>query len=99
MATKKNNKKKSAKENERMRKERISGSDNGRTMRTRVVKDKKKYTRKTKHKKNEKSADEAFEDFAKDLKKMGINIFYRDTWIEKRTRGLTARDKKMLEDC
>ena len=41
-----------------------------------------------------------FEDFAKDLKKMGINIFYRDTWIEKRVRGgLTARDKKMLEDC
>lgn len=39
-----------AKENERMRKERIAGSDNGRTMRTRVVKDKKKYTRKTKHK-------------------------------------------------
>lgn len=49
MANKK--KKNSAKENERMRKERISGSDNGRTMRTRVVKDKKKYTRKTKHKK------------------------------------------------
>ena len=39
-----------AKENERMRKERIAGSNNGRTMRTRVVKDKKKYTRKTKHK-------------------------------------------------
>lgn len=39
-----------AKENKRMRKERIAGSDNGRTMRTRVVKDKKKYTRKTKHK-------------------------------------------------
>lgn len=48
MANKK--KKNSAKENERMRKERIAGSDNGRTMRTRVVKDKKKYTRKTKHK-------------------------------------------------
>lgn len=48
MANKK--KKNSAKENERMRKERIVGSDNGRTMRTRVVKDKKKYTRKTKHK-------------------------------------------------
>lgn len=76
-----------AKENERMRKERIAGSDNGRTMRTRVVKDKKKYTRKTKHKNNEKSGDEMFEDFAKKLKKMGINIFYRDTWIEKRLRG------------
>lgn len=48
MANKK--KKNSAKENERMREERIAGSDNGRTMRTRVVKDKKKYTRKTKHK-------------------------------------------------
>ena len=99
MATKKKNTKKSAKENERMRKERISGSDNGRTMRTRVVKDKKKYTRKTKHKKNEKSADDMMEDFGRSLKKLGINIFYRDTWIEKRTRGLTARDKKMLEDC
>lgn len=48
MANKK--KKNSVKENERMRKERIAGTDNGRTMRTRVVKDKKKYTRKTKHK-------------------------------------------------
>lgn len=48
MANKK--KKNSAKENERMRKERIAGSDNGRTMRTRVVKDKKKYSRKKKHK-------------------------------------------------
>ena len=48
MANKK--KKNSAKETERMRKERIAGTDNGRTMRTRVVKDKKKYTRKTKHK-------------------------------------------------
>ena len=89
-----------AKENERMRKERIAGSDNGRTMRTRVVKDKKKYTRKTKHKKNENSAAEMFDYFAKSLKKMGINIMYRDNWIEKRVRcGLTARDKKMLEVC
>ncbi len=39
-----------AKENERMRKERIAGSDNGRTMRTSVVNDKKKYNRKNKHK-------------------------------------------------
>lgn len=53
MATKKKNTKKSAKENERMRNERIAGSDNGRTMRTRVVKDKKKYTRKKKHKNEE----------------------------------------------
>ena len=46
-----NKKKTKAKETERMRKERIAGSDNGRTMRTKIVKDKKKYTRKTKHKK------------------------------------------------
>lgn len=39
-----------AKETKRQRKERIAGSDNGRTLRTRVVKNKKKYTRKTKHK-------------------------------------------------
>ncbi len=49
MADKKN----SAKETERMRKERIAGTDNGRTLRTRVVKDKKKYSRKKKHKKEE----------------------------------------------
>ena len=42
-----------AKENERMRNERIAGSDNGRTLRTRVIKDKKKYSRKKKHKKDE----------------------------------------------
>lgn len=51
MADKK--KKNSAKETERMRKERIAGTDNGRTLRTRVVKDKKKYSRKQKHKKEE----------------------------------------------
>lgn len=39
-----------AKETKRQRKERISNSNNGATMRTRVVKNKKKYTRKTKHK-------------------------------------------------
>ena len=42
-----------AKENERMRNERIAGSDNGRTLRTRVIKNKKKYSRKKKHKKEE----------------------------------------------
>ena len=42
-----------AKENERMRNERIVGSDNGRTLRTRVIKDKKKYSRTKKHKKEE----------------------------------------------
>lgn len=42
-----------AKENERMRNERIAGSDNGRTLRTRLIKDKKKYSRKKKHKKDE----------------------------------------------
>ena len=40
-----------AKETKKQRATRIAESNNGRTMRTRVVKDKKKYTRKTKHKK------------------------------------------------
>jgi hypothetical protein len=40
-----------AKETKRQRAERIANSNNGNTMRTRVVKDKKKYSRKTKHKK------------------------------------------------
>ena len=63
------NKKNSAKENERMRKERIAGSDNGRTMRTRVVKDKKKYTRKTKHKEfTQEDADECVRKIFKTLK-------------------------------
>ena len=67
MANKK--KKNSAKENERMRKERIAGSDNGRTMRTRVVKDKKKYTRKTKHKEfTQEDADECVRKIFKLLK-------------------------------
>lgn len=58
-----------AKENERMRKERIAGSDNGRTMRTRVVKDKKKYTRKTKHKEfTQEDADECVRKIFKALK-------------------------------
>lgn len=42
-----------AKESERMRKERIAGTNNGCTLRTRVIKDKKKYSRKKKHKKEE----------------------------------------------
>ena len=67
MANKK--KKNSAKENERMRKERIAGSDNGRTMRTRVVKDKKKYSRKTKHKEfTQEDADECVRKIFKTLK-------------------------------
>ena len=40
-----------AKETKRQRAERIANSNNGNTMRTRVVKDKKKYSRKSKHKK------------------------------------------------
>ena len=48
MATKK---KTQAKETKRQRAERIANSNNGNTMRTRVVKDKKKYSRKSKHKK------------------------------------------------
>ena len=67
MANKK--KKNSEKENERMRKERIAGSDNGRTMRTRVVNDKKKYTRKTKHKEfTQEDADECVRKIFKTLK-------------------------------
>lgn len=64
-------KKNSAKENERMRKERIAGSDNGRTMRTRVVKDKKKYTRKTKHK--EFTQEDANKCVRKIFKLLGMN--------------------------
>lgn len=47
-----------AKETERMRSERITGSDNGRTLRTRVVTDKTKYNRKSKHRGNEYDEDE-----------------------------------------
>lgn len=38
-----------AKESKRQRDERISGSNNGLTLRTRIVKDKTKYSRKRKH--------------------------------------------------
>ena len=38
-----------AKETERLRTDRISGTSNGATLRTRVVQDKTKYTRKTKY--------------------------------------------------
>ena len=37
------------KENERMRNERIAGTNNGMTLRTRSIPNKKKYTRKQKH--------------------------------------------------
>lgn len=40
-----------AKESARLRQERIAGTSNGMTLRTRVVKDKKKYSRKLKHSK------------------------------------------------
>lgn len=39
----------SGKESTRLRNERISGTQNGNTLRTRVVKDKSKYSRKIKH--------------------------------------------------
>lgn len=39
-----------AKESKKLRNERIAGTNNGQTLRTRVVKDKTKYTRKKKHK-------------------------------------------------
>lgn len=50
-----------AKESARLRQERIAGTSNGMTMRTRVVRDRKKYSRKIKHMK--KSIAEAM-DFA-----------------------------------
>lgn len=50
-----------AKESARLRKERIAGTSNGMTLRTRMVRDRKKYTRKLKH--NKKSIAEAM-DFA-----------------------------------
>lgn len=37
-------------ETDRLRTERIEGTNNGRTLRTRVVRNKMKYTRKQKHK-------------------------------------------------
>lgn len=40
------------KESARLREERIAGTDNGLTLRTRVVRDRKKYTRKIKHRKS-----------------------------------------------
>ena len=50
-----------AKESARLREERIAGTSNGMTLRTRVVRDRKKYSRKLKHSK--KSIAEAM-DFA-----------------------------------
>lgn len=50
-----------AKESARLRQERIAGTSNGMTLRTRVVRDRKKYSRKSKHTK--KSIAEAM-DFA-----------------------------------
>lgn len=50
-----------AKESARLRDERIAGTSNGMTLRTRVVRDRKKYSRKIKHSK--KSIAEAM-DFA-----------------------------------
>ena len=49
MAKNKKNIKDFAKENERMRNERIAGTNNGMTLRTRSIPNKKKYTRKQKH--------------------------------------------------
>ena len=41
-----------AKESARLRKQRIDGSQNGATLRTRIVRDKTKYSRTLKHKKS-----------------------------------------------
>lgn len=43
---------KPTKESARIRDERIAGTDNGLTLRTRIVKDRTKYTRKIKHRKS-----------------------------------------------
>ena len=40
---------KKAKESRRLREERIAGTGNGATLRTRIVRDRKKYSRKVKH--------------------------------------------------
>jgi len=60
-----------AKESARLRQERIAGTSNGMTLRTRVVKDRKKYSRKIKHTK--KSIAEAM-DFAF-LWRNGYNVY------------------------
>ena len=49
MTKNKKNIKETAKENERMRNERIAGTNNGMTLRTRTIPNKKKYIRKQKH--------------------------------------------------
>ncbi len=46
-------------ETDNLRDQRIEGTDNGRTLRTRVVRDKTKYNRKSKHRGNEYDEDEA----------------------------------------
>lgn len=58
------------KETKKQRATRIAESNNGRTMRTRVVKNKKKYTRKAKHK--QMSREEINEKFAELEKLMKI---------------------------
>lgn len=57
----------------------------------------KKTAKKKPTKKECEEAQAIFDDFVKSLKKMGINVMYRDTWIEKRAGGLTKRDRKMLD--
>ena len=49
-----------SKESTRLREVRIAGTDNGLTLRTRIVRDRTKYSRKIKHRKSSASA----EDFA-----------------------------------
>jgi len=46
------------KESARLREERIAGTGNGITLRTRVVRDRTKYTRKFKHKKSPATAED-----------------------------------------
>ena len=62
--------KKEAKESARLRDERITGTDNGLTLRTRVVRDRTKYSRKIKHRKSPAEAG----DFPFTVQKNYLNI-------------------------
>ncbi|MBR6123211.1 hypothetical protein IKQ19_06395 [Candidatus Saccharibacteria bacterium] len=65
-----------AKESARLRTLRIDGSQNGATLRTRIVRDKTKYTRTLKHKKSLADAGD-FPLFAKSFSWRSSSSFYR----------------------
>lgn len=68
------------KESERMRKERIAGTGNGATLRTKVVQDRKKYSRKEKHCK--KSIAEAMDFFIASLFEPMEKSWRKDSFVE-----------------